>query len=231
MQRAITHPSAEPALLRALLSVTLFVHRPLSDDHDRLRLVQFTRPDGLEVIPVFTDMGKANAAAQGHVAVIGVQGRALFEATRGATLMLNPNDTSCTLYPEEIADLLDGRPIARAPVAGHVEGVLIEAAPADERWVGQQAGEALVTVPSTTSLYQFHARPKGAAGEVTTLLVIGVPYRWAERAARAVAARLQPVIHRHLRGLDITVFDPGEPMPEWLVPFAQDAVWRRPELH
>jgi len=34
-------------------------------------------------------------------------GRMLMEVSRGSTLMLNPNDTSCTLYPEEIAALLE----------------------------------------------------------------------------------------------------------------------------
>lgn len=39
-------------------------------------------------------------------------GRQLFELTHGATLMLNPNGTSCTLYSEEIAALLDRGDVA-----------------------------------------------------------------------------------------------------------------------
>lgn len=62
MQRAITNPSDEPAFLRALLDAELYVHRPEGDDDDRLRIVQFNRPDGLQVIPVFTDLFKARAA-------------------------------------------------------------------------------------------------------------------------------------------------------------------------
>lgn len=231
LQRAIMDPSAEPALLRALLGVTLFVHRPLSDDYDRLRLVQFTRPDGVDVIPVFTDAAKAHVAAQGHVAVFGMQGRILFEATRGATLMVNPNDTSCTLYPEEIADLLDGRRIARAPAASHVAGVAIELAPPAEHWIGELASEALATIPSASSLYQFHGRTQDDAAAITTLLVIGVQDRWAERAARAISARLEPVINRSGRSLDMTSFDPAEPVPNWLAPFVSDALWRRDGLH
>lgn len=231
LQRALEDPSAEPALLRALLSVTLFVHRPLGDDHERLRIVQFTRPDGLEVIPVFTDVGKANAAAQGRVAVIGVNGRALFEATRGATLMLDPNDASCTLYPEEIGGLLDGRPVARAPVAAHVEGVSIEPSPPEEHWIGRCAAEALASVPGTASLYQFHARHGGGADPPGTLLAIGVPHRWAERAARAVATRLHPVQHRLANALDIIAFEPDAPTPDWLSPFVGTALWRRDRLH
>lgn len=107
IEQAARNPSLEPLFLRALLDAPLYVHLPLSDDSGRLRIVQFTRPDGIAVIPVFTGVDKAETAAQGAVRVARVRGRELLEGTRGATLMLNPNDVSTTLYPEEIALLLD----------------------------------------------------------------------------------------------------------------------------
>lgn len=102
----------EPALLQKLLTVALYVHSPLGPRTGRLNICMFDRPDGLRVIPVFTDIKKAKKAGRGRVVSVPVQGRVLFEATRGATLMINPNDVSCTLYPEEIDGLLESGAVA-----------------------------------------------------------------------------------------------------------------------
>jgi hypothetical protein len=100
--RAIENPMEEPAFFQALLTAVLYVHLPLSDDSGKVRLICFTRPDGITVIPVFSDDVKAHAAARGAARVVAVVGRELFESAPGATWMLDPNDVSCTLYPEEI---------------------------------------------------------------------------------------------------------------------------------
>ena len=230
MQRAITNPSDEPAFLRALLDAELYVHRPEGDDDDRLRIVQFNRPDGLQVIPVFTDLFKARAASSPSVEIVGLKGRVLFEATRDATFMLNPNDTTCTLYPEEIADLLSGRPVARAPIAGNAAGVEVEPANDDDLWIGQLACGALKPIEAVTALYQLKAHT-GAAGPPAALLVIGVPEQHAERAARAIGARLEANAHRLNCAVDLTVFDPSKPPPDWLVPVIDSPVWRRERIH
>lgn len=104
--RAIENPMEEPAFFQALLTAVLYVHLPLSDDSGKVRLICFTRPDGITVIPVFSDDVKAHAAARGAARVVAVVGRELFESAPGATWMLDPNDVSCTLYPEEVATLL-----------------------------------------------------------------------------------------------------------------------------
>lgn len=230
MQRAINNPSAEPAFLRALLDAELYVHRPEGDDDDLLRIVQFNRPDGLQVIPVFTDLFKARAASSPSVEIIGLKGRVLFEATRGATFMLNPNDASCTLYPEEISDLLSGRPVARAPIAGSAAGVEVELADEVDLWIGRLARRALEPIEPVTALYQLKAHT-GAAGLTAALLVIGVPAQHAERVARAIGARLEANAHRLNCAVDLTVFDPSGPLPDWLAPFAASSVWRRERTH
>ena len=114
LQRAIMDPSAEPALLRALFGVTLFMHRPVSEGHDRLRVVQFTRPDGAGVIPAFHGRRKGACRCTGARRRLGMKCRVLLRPRVVRRARVNPNDTSCTLNPEEIADLLDGRRISRA---------------------------------------------------------------------------------------------------------------------
>jgi len=113
MEQSIQDFRKEPAFFRALLDATVYAHAPLNDASERLRLVMFKSPDDGElVVPVFTDESKAEFAARGNVRIVSLIGRTLFEITRGAILMLNPNDARCTLYPEEISELLASGTIA-----------------------------------------------------------------------------------------------------------------------
>lgn len=59
IEESASDSTREPAFLTGLLVAPLFVHLPLSDDSGRIRLVQFVRPDGLAVIPVFSDFDRA----------------------------------------------------------------------------------------------------------------------------------------------------------------------------
>lgn len=100
-------PTKEAELLRAMLDAPLYAHVPLSDDSDRLRFIQFVRPDnGKTVLPIFSEKCKADEAAGCDVRVICMQGRELLAATIGATLMLDPNHRDCVFYPEEMEALL-----------------------------------------------------------------------------------------------------------------------------
>ena len=49
----------EPAFFRCLLDAVVYVHAPVSDDHPRLRLVQFRHPDGFDAIPFFTSLRRS----------------------------------------------------------------------------------------------------------------------------------------------------------------------------
>ena len=107
IEAAAKDPSREPELFQALLGATMYAHSPIGDKSERLRLVMFKSPDdGSYVVPVFTDKAKAEFAARGKVRLVEGTGRELLEITRGATVMINPNDVRCTLYPEEISELL-----------------------------------------------------------------------------------------------------------------------------
>ncbi|KAG1435634.1 hypothetical protein G6F56_013899 [Rhizopus delemar] len=95
------------------MDAIVYVHAPISDDAQTLRLVQFRHPDGFDAIPFFTSLDKAQAASSSAVRILGVSGRELLTGTRGATLMLNPNYGGVVLYPEEVATLLDTGFLAR----------------------------------------------------------------------------------------------------------------------
>lgn len=58
--------------------------------------------------PFFPDRSRAEKSTQGVAHVVAMKGRAFLEASRGSTLILNPEETPCCiLYPEEVASLLD----------------------------------------------------------------------------------------------------------------------------
>lgn len=213
--KAEADPREEAAFLRALLSATLFAHLPKSDDSGRMHLVMFRRPNGLSVIPVFTDLPKAQAAAGGHVRIAQVPGRELLEATRGATLMLDPNDVSMTLYPEEVVALLDDGRAAPAPVA--FDAPDMEMLPAHihrDAWLLDLLETALAPIESVQRIHLVAARPRGTDGPADRLLVIlAAPPVSVERAARAIAVALEGSPQIPWLPLDLTSYLADEPLP------------------
>lgn len=101
----------ETAVFTALLDATVYAHVPRAiSPVGTIRFVQFVRPDnGQRVLPFFSDSDQCTAAGSPSVLSIAMSGRKLFEMTRGATLMLNPNLDAVTLYPPEINALLQGQ--------------------------------------------------------------------------------------------------------------------------
>lgn len=106
------NPLTEPRYFEALLTATVYAHVPLKQVAGRLRFIQFVRPDnGQTVLPFFSNRIRAERASGPDVTIIAMDARQLFELTRGATLMLDPNDERAALYPEEISALLSGKPL------------------------------------------------------------------------------------------------------------------------
>ena len=46
LERVRQNRDLEPAFFRCLLDARVYAHAPVSDDHSRLRLLQFQHPDG-----------------------------------------------------------------------------------------------------------------------------------------------------------------------------------------
>lgn len=226
IELSVADPRQEPAVLRALLDARLYVHLPLSDDSPMLRLVCFTRPDGLTVIPVFTDVDKANAAAQGAVRIGTVRGRELFISAPGATFMLDPNDVSTTLYPEEVAALLASNEAAIAPTVIAHEPIGISPARPEDRWVGALVAGAVRGIATVDRVYLFQAHIGGSVEPTGLLAVVAVPVAGAERAARAAALALKKSERVPRLEIDLTTFDPADP-PEWVEQEVFVPVWSR----
>jgi hypothetical protein len=109
-----TNPEhAQQRFFRALLEATVYAHVPVeSPPRGVMRFIQFIRPDnGQTTLPFFSDKRQAEAAANNTALIVAMSGRHLFELTRGASLMLNPNVDAIALYPPEVTALLEGRPL------------------------------------------------------------------------------------------------------------------------
>ena len=122
--------------------------------------------------------------------MIRVPGRQLFEATRGATVLLDPNETGTTVYPEEIRALLDEDQVAVAPVRGHADAVL---SPAESRdhWIASLFASAVADIPEVEAVHLAQAHPPGDTALIKALVVIvAVSDALAERVARDLAVAL-----------------------------------------
>lgn len=224
--RAIENSVEEPAFFQALLSADLYVHLPLSDDSGKVRLMCFTRPDGLTVIPAFTDAPKAHAAARGAAKVVSVKGRDLFASAPGATWMLDPNDVSCTLYPEEIDALLreNSVPILQEHAAG--DPASVGAALPEDAWLGRAAMQAMESIPQVSAVYLVEITREELAHRGSLLLVLAVDDAHAEHAVRAVGVALVNCPQAPRLPVDVTTYASERP-PAWLVAAGLPPLWQR----
>jgi hypothetical protein len=121
LMRAATEPAARPDFCNQLLASDLYVigtpDTPQNPgamrlaDGDKLHLVSVEK-NGLKYLPVFSSLSRLQASVSGQQGYIAVNGRALFEMTKGSHFVLNPgSDYGKELPPGEIAMLLDpGKP-------------------------------------------------------------------------------------------------------------------------
>lgn len=216
----------EPDFLRALLAATLFIHRPLEDDVRRARVITFKRPDGLSVVPVFTDEARAASAGQGVVRITPVLGRDLFRSMPDATFMLDPNDVSTTLYPEELAALLRDGTAVPAPTPGTGLQVDLSEAPQADRWIADAVVACVRAIDAAEALYlaQMHQPPSRDPSGF--LLVVAVPDALAERVARSMSLVLQTMRDEPRLPVDIAWFEPDD-VPAWICTLNLTPVWSR----
>lgn len=224
--RSVEDPRLEPEFLRALLDADLYVQLPLSDDAARLRLICFTRPDGLTVIPVFSDADRARVAAQNAARVAVVPGRELFASAPGATWMLDPNDTSTTLYPEEIRALLEQGTAAIAPASFRGQAMAISPALAEDLWLGELVAGAVAPIAAAQAVHLACGHAAGSVEPTALMAMVAVPPAFAERVARAVALALDASSRKPRLAVDLGTYDPAEP-PEWVDDAEFAPVWQR----
>ena len=229
IEAAAKDPSRELELFQTLLGATMYAHSPIDDKSERLRLVMFKSPDdGSYVVPVFTDKAKAEFAARGKMRLVQGTGREILEITRGATVMINPNDVRCTLYPEEIAELLASGTIAPIQKDHFEEGqtqcfrlrkippVLVKA-----------IKKALPKIFSIEVAYVAGLKWRTANRPDSLVIVLGGHAGREDREARATAIALHRVMRQLNQPVDIVHFDSSQTKPSWINHLGLKPVYRR----
>lgn len=189
---------AEEAFLTGLLSATVYAHVPPAPlPAGRIQFMQFVRPDnGQTVLPFFSDEAKAQFAGQERVGILSMSGRRLLELTRGATLMLNPNDDGYVLYPEEVAALLTDQPpgsfVTEQTTPGETVCLAAPSVPVDAL-INALAGY-LVKEPAVQAGYLMQMHRGKDLAHVSLLVLLVVSAREAERITRGSMVAAQPVV-------------------------------------
>jgi len=230
MERSKANGAEDAAFFRALLDATVYVHVPKDKRQFPWRFMQFQRSDepGM-LIPFFTNRARAEKSTQRVARVIAMEGRAFLEASRGSTLILNPEETPCcVLYPEEVASLLDESYMARIdPLSVDEEGPFACAIDSIPEGLVEILIPVLRDLPFVEVAYVAGRSAKETHGPAATLIVLGGDSKLAERAARALATVLQRQAHRFGAAVDIVHFDTRKPPPKWLTDLGLQPVFRR----
>jgi SseB protein N-terminal domain/SseB protein C-terminal domain len=210
---------AEEAVFKALLDATVYAHVPLeSPPEGVMRFTQFVRPDnGQTVLPFFSDREQAEAAsANRRVAIVAMSGRRLFELTRGATLMLNPNIDQVALYPPEIVALLEGRPLGyytqETIEQSEQVGVCPPTEPANELVLALRDLFQREATIRAAYLAEIHRRADGA--DIFLLLTIVVPPAHKERLIHLITLAIQSVSSYLTLPLTVTCISPDASLPD-----------------
>lgn len=229
LDASVASPDKEPEFFRALLDATLYVHTPLHDDSPRLRFVMFSHPiDHALTIPVFTDAAKADFAARGKVRIVSISGRLLFESTKGASLTINPNDTWCTIYPEEINDLLLTGNIAWIRKfeieEDEAHTFRLEKVPAP---LIKALRKSLPKLSDVKVAYVAGVRWRQPNRPDSLMIVLGGSAHGAEHEVRATTTMLHPVFDRLNQAVDMQHFNGGDPTPDWIRALGLKPIYRR----
>lgn len=230
MKQAQADGSKDAEFFLALLDASVYVHIPKFKKLHPWRFMQFHHSGtGVMLVPFFTDQKRARRAAQSVAQVEAMNGRAFMNATRGSTLILNPEDTPCCiLYPEEIAALLDEGYMAR------VQQIKARDTDSSICRISQVPNDLITLVvpvlrelPYVDIAYVAGRAGKDQPGLTTYLLALGGDPKFAERAARAVTTVLQRQADRFQTVVDLKYFDVRETPPAWIADLELKPVYRR----
>jgi len=208
----------QKAFFRALLEATVYAHVPIEPaPRGQIRFIQFIRPDnGQTVLPFFSDREQAAAAAVGKARIVAMDGRRLFELTRGATLMLNPNHDRVALYPPEISALLEGRTLgffaAETLNAEEHVGVSLPSVPTENLTIVLR--NLYEREPSVRAAYLAEVHRGVDQSDVFLLLTLVVTKGNDERMVQLTSLALSSLLPRMELPMTITCVLPDEGLPE-----------------
>lgn len=210
--------TSEDAVFRALLDLTVYAHVPAEPGPpDRIRFIQFVRPDnGQMVLPFFSDREQAEeAAAVRKVGIVAMSGRRLLELTQGATLMLNPNKDRVALYSPEVNALLDGRPLGHftheTSEREEQVGFCLPSVPTDGLVLVLQALFAREPAVRAAYLVEMHRGPD--LSDVSLLLTLVVTLSSEERLVQLTSLELNSLSPAPSLAVTMCCQSPDEPLP------------------
>lgn len=209
---------AQEAVFKALLEATVYAHAPIEGaPPGRIRFIQFVRPDnGQTVLPFFSDQAQAEEPQRKNVSIVAMSGRRLFELTRGATLMLNPNLDHVTLYPPEVNALLEGRELGYFAKHTLAEGTSVSACPPSVPTDGLDIAlrDLFEREHAVKAAYlvEMH-REDGHAQKALLLAVIATP-AYHERLLQLATLALKTNPVDLALPLDMLFVEPDAPLPE-----------------
>jgi hypothetical protein len=145
--------------------------------------------------------------------------------------MMDPNDTSCLLYPEEVEALLQTGRIASIqkfvvqekaePLVGPLEDI--------PEWLASGLMAALAKLPFVQTAYLAGVyRNVEPLEHIGYLIAVGGDPRHAERTSHAVATALQVMCETSSKlPIDLTHFDINEEAPSWVTNLALQPIYDR----
>lgn len=167
LELAASEPAHRPEFFRLLLESTIFVlgSAPQLDGHDegpitlkantQLHIVNWTKPDGSNVIPFFSSLRALQLAVTENEKYVALPARTFFEMTRGAELLMNPRSPVGKEFTvAEVGALL-------AEGVNQVPKRMVLEAPT-EVLLGQPANYPDAMVASLTTLFANHPNVKAA---------------------------------------------------------------------
>ena len=217
-ERAHSNHFNEAEFYAHLLQAMVYLHVPVSDDSRNVRLIQFRHPGGFDVIPLFTSAHRCARAGSRAVRALRLPCTDLFNATRGATLMINPNDGGPVLYPEEVTTLLENGTLAtfeKIEQTGGTWDVRLAESPPGYIVDALRAGAASASYIKKIYLLEKLAT-QADSGEVALMVYLGADSAHLERAARHIIKVLQNLSPRPDTIIDIAVYDAAQARPEFL---------------
>jgi hypothetical protein len=207
----------EAKFYACLRNADVYAHVPVSDDSKNVRLIQFRHPEGFDAIPIFTSERRSLRAASSSVRTLRLTCIELLRATRGATLVVNPNDGGPTLYPEEIARLLEGRQlenIEKAEMQGGALHVRLSESPPDALLGALRT--CFEEAPYLRDAYILERWSDGEDSNTAMLIYLGVEAAYIERAARYVLTVLQDLTPCYDKAVDIAAYAVEKGRPDFL---------------
>lgn len=206
----------EASFYSQLLQAIVYVYVPVSDDAKNVRLIQFRHPGGFDAIPIFTSAERCARAGSHAVQALRLPCIDLLNATRGATLMINPNEGGPVLYPEEIAALLEKGTLETFETLESAKGTWdVRPAQSPPMHLVEAVRAGANSASFIKQVYLLEKRETGSE-DLVLLVYLGADSGHLERAARHMVQVLQGLRPRSEAVLDVAVYDAARARPEFL---------------